>query len=220
MADPYARRAQREGYAARSAYKLLELQERFKLLGKGDAALDLGCAPGAWLQVAGRCVGPAGTLVGLDLQRTHANLPPRARTIVGNVFLTEPAALLDVLCEALRQSRSQGADILDAAQSQSTLARFTIVLSDMAPSTTGARDADHHASMQLCHRALDLTPDVLQTGGSLVMKAFEGEAHADLVTRTREMFKQVRLCKPKSSRSGSREIYIVARGHTPAELMR
>jgi len=199
--DPYTHRAQREGYLARSAYKLLEIDEKKRLLRRGDSVLDLGCAPGAWLQVASRRVGARGRVVGIDLQPVRVTIARNVRTLVGDIDETPAAALLAEL------------EQLGAPED----ARFDCLLSDMAPSTGGGGggSGDHFRSVRLCERALDLLPDLLTPGGNLAMKVFEGEAYPDLLRRTQALFEQARGFKPKASRGGSREMYIVGRGLMP-----
>ncbi len=198
LADPYARRARAEGFAARSAYKLLEMQRRWSLLRRGDAALDLGCAPGAWLQAAARFVMPGGALVGLDLQPVDRSvLPAGAVALQGDVFVVSPAWL----CAQLQRLRGGGDS------------RFDVVLSDMAPATSDSPQSDHHASIRLGERALEVASETLTPRGVCVVKFFEGEASTEFVRRARERFARVRLFKPKASRARSREMYLL--GETP-----
>lgn len=189
--DEYFNRAKAEGYLARSAYKLKEIQQKKRLMRRGDRVLDLGCAPGAWLQVAAETVGPRGVVVGVDLQRVTARLPAPARAIQGDVYQIDPAELL---------AMAGG--------------RFDVLLSDMAPATSGA--GDHFLSVRLCDRVLELAPALLRPGGALAMKVFEGEQYPELVRRTGAMFAQCKGFKPAASRSVSREIYIVASGFKAA----
>jgi len=198
LADPYARRAKAEGFAARSAYKLLEMQRRRRLLQRGDAALDLGCAPGAWLQAAARFVLPGGALVGLDLKPVARHLLPAATVALqGDVFDTHPQQLL----EALQQLAPKP--------------RFDAVLSDMAPDTSDSPQADHHASIRLAERAVEIALEVLAPQGVCVVKFFEGEAAPAFVQAARRRFDKVALCKPRASRARSREMYLLAHGPKP-----
>lgn len=185
--DQYFRKAKREGYVARSAYKLLEINEKKSLIRKGDRVLDLGCAPGSWLQVAAELVGPRGSVVGADLSPVTHDFGSNVRTIVGDAFKIEPEALLG------------------------ESGPFDVVLSDMAPSTSGDL-SDHFLSVELCDRVLELAPSVLKTGGSLCMKVFEGEAYPDLLRRTQALFRGVKGFKPKATRDVSREMYVIATG--------
>lgn len=192
--DPYTQRAKREGYLARSAYKLLEIQEKRTVLRSGDRVLDLGCAPGAWIQVASRIVGANGAIVGVDLQHVRPQFGPNVRLIEGDVCALDPAEVLDAEPLAGRA--------------------FDVVLSDMAPSTGGGGggSADHFASMRLCERALAVALATLRPGGSLVMKALEGETYPDLLAHASQEFESARGLKPKASRSASREMFVICMG--------
>ncbi|MEO1007917.1 MAG: RlmE family RNA methyltransferase [Planctomycetota bacterium] len=195
--DEYFKKAKADGYAARSAYKLREIQEKRRLLRPGDAVLDLGCAPGSWLQVAAEIVGPRGLVVGVDLQAVRAGLPPGVETLRGDVTRM-PAA--DMLAPVVRH-RGKGA-------------LFDAVLSDMAPSTSGA--GDHYKSVRLCEAVLDRLRELLRPGGALCYKVFEGETYPDLVARTARAFSYCRGIKPRATREVSSEMYVVARGFEPA----
>lgn len=190
--DQFFKRAKQEGYLARSAYKLSEIDDRFRILRAGARVLDLGCAPGAWLQVAAERVGPVGAVVGVDLKEVRGPIAPAVETIVGDIYEIDAAAL-----------RGPAG------------VPFDVVLSDMAPDTTGAGDTDHHRSVRLCRRVLDVLPLLLRPGGSLAMKVFEGGAYPALVRDTAALFDRARGFKPKASREVSREIYIVASGYRP-----
>lgn len=189
--DRYFKQAKAEGYLARSAYKLKQINDRKKLIRRGDRVLDLGCAPGSWLQVAAELVGPSGLIVGLDLQEVDGKFPESVKAIRGDIFQTPAGSLLE-WC---------GGPV-------------DVLLSDMAPSTGGGGggSADHFRSVDLCRRVLDLARDVLRPGGNLAMKVFEGEAYPDLLRDTARMFAEAKGFKPEASRDMSREIYIVARG--------
>jgi 23S rRNA (uridine2552-2'-O)-methyltransferase len=187
--DHFFRLAKKEGYLSRAAYKLIEIDDRRKLLRKGDRVLDCGAAPGSWLQVAARRVGPQGRVIGIDLKPiTHRFAEPTVRAIAGD-FISMP--------------REQLLGGLDA---------FDVILSDMAPTTTGVPMADHHVSVRLCDALLDRCPELLRPGGNLCMKVFEGEAYPDLLARTKSLFENVKGFKPKASRGESREMYIIATG--------
>jgi 23S rRNA (uridine2552-2'-O)-methyltransferase len=187
--DHFFRQAKRDGYLSRAAYKLIEIDDRKKLLSKGDRVLDCGAAPGSWLQVAARRVGPKGAVVGIDLKPiTHRFGEKNISLLQGD--LTETAA------EQLRDGGKL----------------FDVVLSDMAPNTTGDRLVDHHGSVRLCDAVLERCVDVLKPGGILVMKVFEGEAYPDLLQRTRDRFAKVKGFKPKASRDSSTEMYVIAEG--------
>ncbi len=199
--DHYFRMARREGYLSRAAYKLIEIDERKHVLRSGDRVLDCGSAPGSWLQVASRRVGPTGVVVGIDLRPIRP--PPgtdNVRVIEGDVHEVEPADLL-----AAARGTPDG-----------RTAPFDVVLSDMAPSTSGEASSDHHRSVRLCAALLDRLPRLLRRDGRLVMKVFEGEAYPDLLARVRAGFEHAKGYKPPASRSISCEIYLIASGFRPS----
>ncbi|MFO0858477.1 MAG: RlmE family RNA methyltransferase [Phycisphaerales bacterium] len=193
--DEFFLKAKAEGYAARSAYKLLEIQERKRLLRRGNAVLDLGCAPGSWLQVAAELVGDDGVVVGIDLTPVTIDLPENVTTLVGDAFKSDASVLL----------------LGDESR------RFDVVMSDMAPNTSG--HGDDFLSARLCERVLDLCPSVLRPGGKLVMKILEGEPTPDVIKRTKTMFKEAGTTKPKASRDVSREIFIWGIAYEPAGVI-
>lgn len=189
--DEYFRKAKREGYVARSAYKLLEINQKKHLIQRGNRVLDLGCAPGSWLQVAAELVGSRGEIIGIDLNPIQADFGPTVRTIVGDAFTIDPVELL-----------AGGR-------------RFDVLISDMAPNTAG-NDSDHHRSVDLCERVLELAPSVLKTGGNLTMKVFEGERYPDLLKQTNSLFRSCKGLKPKATREMSREMYLIGIGWRPS----
>jgi 23S rRNA (uridine2552-2'-O)-methyltransferase len=187
--DPYVKRAQQEGYRSRAVYKLLEIQEKDRILAPGMRVVDLGAAPGGWSQVAARIVGARGGVAALDVLPMEPL--PGVAFIQGDFRADEPLARLR---EAL------GDEPVD------------VVLSDMAPNLSGNAAVDQPRMMYLCELALDLARQVLKPGGSLVVKAFQGEGFEAYHKTMRESFKRVASRKPKSSRSRSRELYLVATG--------
>jgi 23S rRNA (uridine2552-2'-O)-methyltransferase len=195
--DHYFREAKREGYVSRAAYKLIEIDDRKRIMRQGDRVLDCGAAPGSWLQVTAKRVGSRGIVVGVDLQPIkHAFNQPSVRVVQADLTTTSPQELLNLI--APRQ--------------------FDVILSDMAPNTSGDPSGDHHRSVRLCESLLDRCGDLLRPGGNLVMKVFEGESYSDLLKRTGSMFESARGFKPKASRSESAEMYIVSSGfRSPAE---
>lgn len=186
--DRYFKQAKAEGYFARSAYKLLEIQEKKHILRAGDRVLDLGCAPGSWMQVAAKLVGTSGVVVGIDLQEVREHIAPNVFTLQADAFATQSETLLG-----------------------SSGKRFDVVLSDMAPSTSG--HGDDLLSVRLCRRVLTLCEVVLRPGGNLCMKVLEGEQCPDLIRETRALFVQAGTTKPAASREVSREIFIWAIGY-------
>ena len=180
--DVYYQRAKKEQFAARSVYKLQEIDQRFGRFRPGQRVLDLGCRPGSWLQYAAQRTG--GTLVGLDRQPLQVAIPG-ARILVGDVFE------------------------LDAATLRGELLGFDVVLSDMAPDTTGVRHLDQARSEALFERALDLAEALLVPGGHFVGKLFQGPEWNRLLGRLRARFGEARTVKPESSRKDSIEQYVV-----------
>ena len=186
--DRFYQRAKREQFAARSVYKLEEIDRRYHLLGPGGRVLDLGCRPGSWLQYAARVVGPQGALVGLDRQPLDVVIP-QARIVVGDVFA------------------------VDAATLRGELQGFDVVLSDMAPDTIGVRASDQARSEGLFERALELAEATLVPGGHFVAKLFQGPAFQTLVARVRRQFASTRTVKPEGTRTQSSEQYVVGLGY-------
>ena len=185
--DRFFEKAKREGLRARSAYKLDEIQRRFRILRPGARVLDLGAAPGGWCQIAAREVGPRGFVLGVDLER----IPPLRAPVVTWVADAFASELLDKL-------RSEGTT------------RFDIVLSDLAPRTTGVRGTDEARSIALAERALELAIQVLKPSGSLVVKLFMGGEFESFLKRFKEWFGQVKVVRPEASVArGSKEVYLV-----------
>lgn len=195
--DHYFRLAKEEGYRARSAYKLLEIQERFKLLRPGSRVLDCGAAPGSWLQVAARVVGERGLVVGVDLKAIEH------RGLAGHVLLLQ-GDLRELTPDDL-PPRAKGKP-------------FDAVISDMGPDTSGVPSADSARSVHLCHALLDKLPALLRRGGNSVMKVYEGREYPQLLQRAGRLFDEARGFKPKASREESVEMFLVCRGYRrPAE---
>ena len=184
--DPFAAEARARGYRSRAAFKLSEIDDRFHLLRKGARVLDLGCAPGGWIQVA--LERGAGVVAGVDLLPVEP-LPP---AIIVQGDFTEPG------CGEALVERLGGAPDL--------------VLSDMAPNTTGHRQTDHLRIIGLVEAAADFAISVLKPEGAFVAKAFQGGETASVLKLLRVHFADVRHVKPKASRAESSEVYLVATG--------
>lgn len=185
--DPWVQRSQKDGYRSRASYKLLEIDDRHRLLKPGLTVVDLGAAPGGWSQVAAARVGRQGCVVALD------RLP--MEPVTGVTFLQadfEEEAGLRALLAALPEGRAD------------------LVLSDMAPNISGVRDADQARAMGLAELALDLAEQTLRPGGALVVKLFQGPDFESWVSLARQRFARVSIRKPEASRSESREVYAVA----------
>ncbi len=192
VGDARSRQARHQGYPARSVFKLEEIDRRFRLLRRGARVLDLGCAPGSWSIHASRRVGRDGLVLGVDLQEAGPSTSPQ-----------------------LIVARADASSLDEAAIREMTGGRcppFDLVLSDMAPSTTGVRLADHTASMELCAMAHGLAREVLRPGGAMVLKAFEGPDLRALEDAIRPGFDALKRVKPRGTRARSVEIFLVARG--------
>jgi 23S rRNA (uridine2552-2'-O)-methyltransferase len=188
--DHYFQRAKQRGFRARSAFKLEELVQRFGLLRPGARVLDLGAAPGGFLQVIARAVGPSGLAVGVDLVAVRPFTEQWVRT-----------AVLDVLAD-------------DAREQVEALAPgpYDAVLSDMAPKTTGVRATDEARSLRLAERALELARALGRPGSSLVTKLFMGGDFEAFRAQVREAYREVKVVRPEATRSASVEIYLVGLG--------
>lgn len=190
--DYYFKKAKRDKYPARSVYKLEQTQKKYRLLKRGDSVLDLGCQPGSWSLFAGEVVGPKGLVVGIDLQ--EGEMPARSGS-----------ARIHYLC----------GDITDPDSLKSIteiMARFRVVLSDIAPSTTGNKWVDQQRSLGLARRVLEIAGLLLLPSGNFYCKVFEGEDFPDFVQEVRKKFQTVKVVKPDSSRSESREVFVLGMG--------
>ena len=185
--DPYFQQAKAEGYRARSAYKLLQIQEKFRILGEGQAILDLGAAPGSWSQVAAKMVGTAGRVIAVDLQAIDPILGVTA--IQGD--MTTPG--------------------VQAQMFEATDGPVDVVLSDAAPNATGIRLRDHAFSVALVYAALDIARQALKPGGHLVAKVFEGEDLPQLIVDLRQAFETVKPFYPEATRREGYEVFLVCR---------
>lgn len=188
--DHYTQRAKKENYPARSVFKLKEAQRKFRLIKKGNRVLDLGCSPGSWLLYAAELVGRHGRVLGIDLQAIRINLPPQVQTLTADILIIDRAWIDKELPED----------------------RFDVILSDMAPSTSGNKALDAARSFQLCQAALSIAEMVLQPGGSIMCKIFQGEEFKEFSDAVRSRFKRHRIFKPQSSRKESKEIFMVGMG--------
>ena len=191
--DYYSQRAKKEHYPARSIYKLSEIQEKFKILSKGDSVLDLGCFPGSWSLYAAEVVGAKGIVVGVDLQQAEQTARPGG-------------APIHWLC----------ADIMEPemiVQVRRFRPAFRVLVSDLAPKTTGNRWADAQQSLTLVRRTLEVAEEVLLERGNYLCKVFQGEDFPEFVEQLKERFTMVKVQKPKSSRTESREVFVVAMGY-------
>jgi 23S rRNA (uridine2552-2'-O)-methyltransferase len=187
--DPYVKQAQIDGYRSRSAYKLIELNEKDRLIKPGMRILDLGSAPGGWSQVAGKLVGKKGRVLATDI------LP--MNSIVNVDFIQgdfNDQAVVGQLLEWLGDGK------------------FDLIISDIAPNLSGIDSADQAGSMYFLELALDTVRKTLKTGANFAAKMFQGSGSDDYVKELRKSFEKVLIRKPAASRAQSREVYIVAKG--------
>jgi len=180
--DRYFLKAKAEGYLARSAYKLIQIDDRARFLRRAKKVIDLGCAPGSWLQVAANRCSPDAHIVGVDLKPVEHPMPDSVRTVVADVTILDPSTLPDP-------------------------GPFDAVLSDMAPNTSGR--GDDLRSANLCREVLALLPKLLAPRGTLVMKILEGAETQHVLNETRSVFENARQFKPHACRDVSRETYII-----------
>ncbi len=187
--DPYVKRAQKDGLRSRASYKLMELNEKDRLIRPGMLIMDLGSAPGGWSQVAGKLVGEQGRVLATDI------LP------------MDPLDNVDFI---------QG-DFTSDAVFQQLLAKLDgrlpdLIISDIAPNISGVAAADQASSMYLVELTLDMVRQVLKPGGNYVVKVFQGEGSDEFLKDVRTSFEKVMIRKPEASRPRSREVYLVAKG--------
>ena len=183
--DHYTRQAKKEKFPARSVYKLQEIQQKHRLIKKGDQVLDLGCSPGSWLLYAAKLGGDKGRVIGIDLNPVKGRIPANCEVVIADVFTLDLESLGN---------------------------HFNVVLSDMAPATTGHKDVDAARSYSLCEKALDIAQKVLMQGGSFVCKIFQGPDFETFSEAVKAGFKELKIFKPRSSRKASREIFVIGLG--------
>ncbi len=186
--DYYARRARDEKWLARSVYKLQEIDKKFRLIRRGDRLLDLGCYPGSWSQYGIRKVAPEGEVTGIDLTQPDRLSSPNFRFLQADILTLEIEALVR------------------------KIGRMDVVLSDLAPQTTGIKVTDASRSMELVRRAEEIALAVLKKKGHFLCKVFEGEDLKSFRSEVSTNFRQVRLFRSRATRKGSREVYLVGLG--------
>jgi 23S rRNA (uridine2552-2'-O)-methyltransferase len=202
--DHYYNKAKQEGYRTRAAYKLKQLDEAAGLFGPGNTVVDLGAAPGGWLQVAAEAVGPRGTVVGVDLQRVRPLDHDSVETVRGDMTEDETKdSLREVVAERTGDESARPVDV---------------VVSDMAPNMTGEYSLDHARSVHLARQAFEVATDLLDTGGDLAVKVFEGPDLPDLREEIEAEFQYVRTIHPDASRDESSELYLVAKHRLTAPV--
>ncbi len=189
--DRYFKKAKQDGYRSRAAYKLVELQQRFRLIDAGDRVVDLGAAPGGWLQVAAKLVGPNGKVIGVDVQAIQPFQERNIGLIQGDILTSETQTKVKELLAGTAHC----------------------VLSDMAPKLSGIRDADMARSYALNQMALQVAKELLLPGGVLLVKSFVSEDLQSYTAELKNHFTLVQRTKPAASRQGSSEFYFYAKGY-------
>lgn len=180
--DKYSKKAQEEGYKARSAYKLLEIQKKHKILHAGDRVLDLGCAPGSWAQVTTKIIGPKGQLYGIDLKEVKVQFP---------------------------NANFRVADVFKVTLADFDNQKMNVLLSDMAPNTSGIKSQDQARSFELCQKVLDMAPEFLLNNGYMVMKMFMSQDVEVISKQMKQNFKKALIIRPDSTRKTSTEVFLV-----------
>ncbi len=186
--DPYVLQSKRMGYRSRAAFKLIQLDEKYKFLGKGKTIVDLGCAPGGWTQIAVERNKGTGQVVGIDILQTQ---PIEGATLICQDFTSADAP------DKLKALLNGPADI---------------VMSDMAANTTGHQQTDHLRTIGLVEAAYEFAKEVLAEGGIFIAKVFQGGAEGELLADMKKNFAKVSHFKPDASRSSSPETYVIAQG--------
>ncbi len=185
--DPYYHAAKKQGFVARSIFKLEEIDQDFGLIKPKAHVLDLGCSPGSWLQYVERKIGASGgKIVGIDLAPLALSFGHHVQFIQGDIFEVS----------------------IDG--------EFDLVLSDMAPKTSGIKSMDQDRSLVLCERALEIAIQVLKPGGRFCVKVLEGGGLPDFVKACKQVFKDVKIRRPKGTRAGSMETYVIGLGYHKA----
>jgi 23S rRNA (uridine2552-2'-O)-methyltransferase len=188
--EHYYKMAKKNNYRSRASYKLQQLNKRFKIIKAADKVVDLGAAPGGWSQIALEAVGEEGTVVGVDLEWIRPLDEENFHTVRGDFTKEETLEEVKVLINGTAQ----------------------VVISDAAPKLTGIKDIDTIRSFDLADNALKVCDHLLMQGGNFVLKVFQGEEYNNILNNIKERFKVVKTTKPPSSRKGSVEMYVVAKG--------
>jgi 23S rRNA (uridine2552-2'-O)-methyltransferase len=187
--DSYYKRAKQEGYRSRAAYKLLELQQRFRLMKPGDRVVDLGAAPGGWVQIAAKLAGRSGKVIGVDLQHMEPFREPHIILFQGDITSAETSKKVAELLQG----------------------KADCVLSDLAPRLSGIRDADTARCLELNRTALKAATALLRPGGTFLVKSFVNEELHSFTLEIKKRFDSVQRTRPDATRQGSSEFYFCAK---------
>lgn len=187
--DFYAQKAKKDKYPARSIYKLEEAQQKYKIIKRGDSVIDMGCFPGSWSIYASELAGEKGVVVGVDIQEAEGSARPGG-------------APIHWICEDIREP-----EMLEAVRK--IRPAFRVLISDMAPRTTGNKWTDAQQSLALCYETLKLAEVLLLNKGNYICKVFQGEGFPEFVDAVKSRFERAKVIKPKSSRVESREVFVL-----------
>ena len=188
--DHYARKARKEKFVARSVYKLQEIDQKYRIIHKGDQVLDLGASPGSWSQYTSTKIGEKGRLLGIDLTKIFLSLP-NAVFIKGDILTL---------------------NIPEVLEKNGFNEQFNSVISDMAPATTSNRFVDQMKSLELCEMALDIALKYLKPGGNFVCKIFDSGEVKGFTEELKKHFKSMQILRPKSVQKSSKEIFLIGMG--------
>lgn len=188
--EHYYRMAKKAGYRSRASFKLEHLNFRYGIMKRGDVVVDLGAAPGGWLQIARERVGNEGFVLGVDLQQIAKLHCGNVKTVVANI--ADPSTT-----ELIRNNLPRQADV---------------VISDVSPKISGVWSVDHFRSIELVRATLSISGQVLRPGGNMLVKVFQGELFDEFLNEVRKKFEFIKISKPPASRKGSAEAYIIAKG--------
>lgn len=187
--DPYYKRAKKESYHSRASYKLLQLDNKYKIIKKGDYIVDLGASPGGWSQVALEKTGEEGLVIGVDLQRIK---PMERDNFIGIIGDFTKEETIKKICKISGR-------------------KVDVILSDASPKLSGIKDVDQIRTLELAENVLKIARSVLKSRGSLIIKLFQGEEFENILKKIKKEFKTVKTTKPPSSRKKSVEMYVVAK---------
>lgn len=188
--EEYYKLAKKQDYRSRSSFKLLQLNRKFKIIRKGDSVIDLGAAPGGWSQVSLEAVGEEGLVIGVDLNKIRSFPDANFWEVRGD--FTQEDVIQEI--ERILQGKAQ------------------VILSDASPQLSGIKDLDQLRSIDLAWSVMKMSKKILKKNGKLIMKVFQGEGFPELIRDMKKYFRVVKTTKPPSSKKGSAEMYIVARG--------
>lgn len=189
--DFYYKKAKKEKKASRAAYKITQLQKKLKLISKGDIVIDLGCAPGGWIQEISKIIGSQGTLIGVDVEALRISLPQNCTFIHGDIM--SPDAINQI---CLR--------LTDEAD---------VIVSDLAPKLSGIGFRDAYHSYELALRALEICKGILKEGGYFIVKLFPGKEFNEYKKLLKQSFEKVETVIPPATRKTSSELYLIGMGH-------